>query len=191
MINYTERLDNAVMKAAWAHEQQGQHRKETDIPYIIHPFGVMSIASNATDDEDILIACLFHDILEDVDSKIYDREDMEREFGKRVVRIVEDVTKDDVIENWRSRSEAYLKHLGSKACDEAIIVSISDKNHNLLSTIGDYKLVGDNIWQRFTTKSREDQIWWYKSILETTSKRNAPQVLTDQMANMIDWLETN
>jgi len=41
MIKYTDRLDSAIRKAAWAHEQQDQHRKGTDIPYIIHPFGVM------------------------------------------------------------------------------------------------------------------------------------------------------
>ena len=62
MINYTERLDKALRKAAWSHEQQGQHRKGSDIPYIIHPVGAMMIASNATDDEDILIACLMHDV---------------------------------------------------------------------------------------------------------------------------------
>ncbi len=41
MINYTHRLDKAIRIAAWAHEQQLQHRKGTDIPYIIHPFGVI------------------------------------------------------------------------------------------------------------------------------------------------------
>ncbi len=71
MINYTSRLDNAVREAARAHEIEGQHRKGTDIPYIIHPFGVMMIASNATDDEDVLIACLMHDVLEDVNRVQY------------------------------------------------------------------------------------------------------------------------
>jgi (p)ppGpp synthase/HD superfamily hydrolase len=49
MIKYTERLDSALRKAAWAHEKTGQHRKGTDIPYIIHPVGVMIIAGNVTE----------------------------------------------------------------------------------------------------------------------------------------------
>ena len=64
MINYTERLDKALKVSAWAHEQQKQHRKGTDIPYIIHPVGAMIEASNATEDEDTLISCLLHDILD-------------------------------------------------------------------------------------------------------------------------------
>lgn len=51
MINVTSRLDKAIRRAAWAHEQAGQHRKGTDVPYIVHPSGVMIIASNVTDDE--------------------------------------------------------------------------------------------------------------------------------------------
>lgn len=35
----------------------------------------MMIASE-TEDEDVLIACLLHDILEDVDSSIYSEDDM-------------------------------------------------------------------------------------------------------------------
>ncbi len=189
MINYANRLDKAIKKAAWAHEQQGQHRKGTDIPYIIHPVGVMMIASNATDDEDILIACLFHDILEDVDRAIYSREDMTRDFGERVVGIVNDVTKDDRVKDWHDRSRAYLDHLENHASDEAVIVNASDKIHNLLSIIQDYKEIGEDIWQRFSTKSRDDQAWWYKSILEVITKRQAPQVLRTQLADAIAQLE--
>ena len=173
MINYTPRLDRALRRSAWAHEQQGQHREGTDIPYIIHTVGAMVCASNATDDEDILIACLLHDVLEDVDSTIYSRQDMINEFGNRVVGIVDDVTKNSDLDNWRDQSSAYLNHLENHASDEAIIVSASDKIHNLLSTIEDYKIIGDKIWLRFSTKNRDDQIWWYQSILDVITRRSA------------------
>lgn len=191
MINYTPRLDKALRKAAWAHEQAGQHRKGTDTPYIIHPVGVMMIASVATTDEDTLIACLFHDVLEDVSPEIYSREDMERDFGERVVSIVLGVTKDSSVGDWRARSEAYLDHLANHSSDEAIIVSASDKIHNLLSIIEDYKAVGDDIWLRFRTKSRDDQIWWYSSILQVITERHAPEALTVKLKDMLDWLAEN
>jgi (p)ppGpp synthase/HD superfamily hydrolase len=189
MINYTQRLDKALRIAAWAHEQQKQHRKGSDIPYIIHPAGVMMIASNATNDEDTLIACLMHDILEDVDSSIYDEATMRKDFGDNVVKIVKDVTKDDSKTDWHEQCKAYLHHLEHAACDEAIVVSASDKAHNLLSILIDYKVHGEDLWERFTTKSSTDQLWWYKSILGVVSKRHAPLSLIEDLTAKVEILK--
>lgn len=188
MIKYTERLDGALRKAAWAHEKAQQHRKGSDIPYIIHPVGVMMIASNVTDDEDVLVACLMHDVLEDVDSSIYSQEDMRRDFGDRVVSIVLDVTKDSEKKDWHARSKAYLHHLEQEASDEAIIVSTSDKIHNLKSILTDHATHGDDLWERFTTKSSSDQLWWYESILKVITKRKAPASLIDELIKEVNFL---
>jgi (p)ppGpp synthase/HD superfamily hydrolase len=189
MVNYTDRLDNALRKAAWAHEKQDQHRKGSDIPYIIHPFGVMIIASNTTDNEDILIACLLHDVLEDVGSSIYNENMMLNDFGEHVVAIVKDVTKDENATDWRKRSEAYLHHLEFVASDDAVIVSASDKIHNLLSILVDYQTYGDELWDRFKTKSKTDQLWWYESILGVVKRRNVSEALTNQLNNQVETLK--
>ncbi len=189
MINYTPRLDNAVREAARAHEREGHHRKGTDIPYIIHPVGVMMIASNATNDEDVLIACLMHDVLEDVSSSIYGEAAMRADFGDRVVAIVLDVTKNGSLRDWHERSKAYLHHLEHEASDEAVIVSASDKIHNLLSTLTDHTAYGDELWQLFTTKSSADQLWWYQSILGVITRRNVPSILSDELAKHLETLK--
>lgn len=189
MIAYTERLDKALRKAAWAHEKTGQHRKGTDIPYIIHPVGVMIIASNVTDDEDILVACLMHDVLEDVDSGVYGTDRMRDEFGERVVAIVGNVTKDENENDWRARAVAYLKHLEYDASDEALIVSASDKIHNLLSILVDYAALGDELWNRFSTKNSADQLWWYESILDVITRRKAPEKLVSQLTEQVKELK--
>lgn len=44
---------------------QGQTRKYTTEPYIVHPIRVMEICHQVTDDTDILCAALLHDVLED------------------------------------------------------------------------------------------------------------------------------
>ena len=74
-----------------------------------------------------------------------------------------------------------MSHLKTQASDEAIIVSASDKIHNLLSILSDYKVHGEELWQRFTTKSAEDQLWWYESILEAVRFRNAPTELCNML----------
>jgi (p)ppGpp synthase/HD superfamily hydrolase len=148
----------------------------------------MLIASNITDDEDILIACLMHDVLEDVDSSIYDEHKMREDFGERVVAIVKDVTKDENESNWHECAKAYLHHLEYEASDEAMIVSASDKIHNLRSTLTDYEIYGEDLWARFTTKSSADQQWWYESILGVITKREAPLELIEQLDQQVERL---
>lgn len=189
MINYTVRLDSAIRKAAWAHEQQKQHRTGSNVPYIVHPFGVMNIANNYTNNEDILIACLLHDVLEDVNDAIYDEYKMRNDFGDKVLGIVKDVTKDKELKNWHDQSNAYLTHLENNACDEAIIVSASDKMHNLLSTLVDYQVHGDELWQRFTTKNAHDQLWWYESILDVIMRRSDNAALNSKFVSQVAELK--
>ncbi len=188
MIKFTERLDKAIRISAWAHERAHEHRKGGDIPYIIHPYGVMIIASEVTDDENTLIACLLHDVLEDVPKNIYDVELMKKDFGEKVTSIVLDVTKVENINDWYEVSKNYLNHLETKACSEAIIVSASDKIHNLASTLFDYNQVGDKVWDRFTTKNSSDQLWWYSSVLEVIKKRKAPIELIEKLSSEIESL---
>ena len=190
MINFTKRLDKAIRISAWCHEQAHGHRKGGDIPYIIHPYGVMLIASNVTDNEDTLIACLLHDVLEDVPRSIYDENKMRADFGDNVTKIVMDVTKDSTLNNWYGTSKAYLHHLEFEACDEAIVVSASDKIHNLESTLFDYEDIGDKLWDRFTTKNLSDQIWWYESVYGVLIKRLCSDVLTNKLDHLINSLKT-
>lgn len=188
MITYTTRLDKALRRAAWAHEQEGQHRKGTDIPYIIHPVGVMTIASSATDDEDTLIACLLHDVLEDVSPKLYSRQDMVEEFGEHVVSIVSDVTHDIHEKNWYKRSQGYLDHMRLAANSRAVTVCTADKIHNLQSILIDYQEAGDDLWKRFTTKSAADQLWWYESVLELVKELGVSKQLVEIYEPLIDDL---
>ena len=150
----------------------------------------MIVASNVTNDEDVLVACLMHDVLEDVDSAVFDKNKMRDEFGNRVVEIVKNVTKEEVEPDWRNRADAYLKHLEYDASDEAVIVSASDKIHNLLSILIDYSTYGDELWNRFSTKSSADQLWWYESILGVITKRKAPEKLVFQLSEQVDELKS-
>ncbi len=180
MIKYTDRLDLALRKASIAHDANKQFRKGANIPYIIHPFGVMLIASKATDEEDILIACLLHDVLEDVPSTIYGEDDIESDFGQNVLRIVKDVTKNPNIKDWKEVNLAYLEHLEVKASTSSLIVCAADKIQNMISTIIDFKTHGPAIWKIFTTNSKDDQIWYYSEVLQILKDRNCPKVLLDE-----------
>ena len=76
-------IDRAAKFAEQAHK--GAHRKGTRIPYIVHPLETALIASMLTNDEEILVAALLHDTIEDTDVTY---EDLKQEFGTRVADLV-------------------------------------------------------------------------------------------------------
>lgn len=179
------RLEKAIRVAAKAH--RNQKRKGSDIPYIIHPYSVMLIAKEVTDDEDTLIACLFHDIIEDVPDE-YSEVHMRQEFGDRAADIVLGVTKDSSLKDWQERSEAYMNHLEHQASDESVVVSASDKIHNLMSMLSDYEEIGEQLWDKFHSK-KDKQLWFYQSVGKVIRKRLPDSPLCDQLDNLIKKLE--
>ena len=113
---------------------------------------------------------------------------MRDEFGERVVAIVRDVTHNGS-DDWHDRSNEYLRHLEHNASAEAVIVSASDKIHNLLSVLSDYEEYGEALWDRFTTKNSTDQVWWYAEILRVITKRNVPALLSGTLADQLKTLK--
>ncbi|MGV0373519.1 HD domain-containing protein [Corynebacterium pilbarense] len=178
------RLIQAINTAAWAHRDHV--RKGTDIPYVSHVFGVMQLVSQVTDDEDVLIAALFHDILEDV-PEVYSPERMTREFGGRVVELVRGVTKDSTLSSWQDRADAYLAHL-RKADDGSVLISAADKLHNLLSIHADLDELGDDLWARFNS-GKERQLWWYRSVADLVLERLPGNPLGEELARQVERLE--
>jgi len=183
-MKVTPKILDAVKIATRAHRHQ--NRKATDTPYIVHPSSVMLIASQVTDDEDTLIACLFHDILEDVSAE-YPESKMLDEFGDSVVTIVKGVTKDDSILGWQPRSEAYLATLKNIAPDESVIVAAADKIHNLTTIIEDYPKQGENFWNRFGS-GQSQQIWFYQQSLEVVKQRIPDLPLVVWLENLLGEL---
>lgn len=178
------RLIRAINTAAWAH--RNHVRKGTDIPYVSHIFGVMHLVSEVTDDEDVLIAALFHDILEDVPEE-YSAEAMEADFGPRVVELVGGVTKDSSLPDWQSRANAYLEHLRA-AEDGSVLISAADKLHNLLSILADHEDIGEDLWTRFNS-GKERQQWWYRAVSDVASERLPGNPLVGELEHRVAELE--
>ena len=148
-------------------------------------FAWMNIGSQGRQEQLLLTdqdnAIIFEDVPEE-----YSRQQMTTEFGNRVVQMVEDVTKDDSIKDWRKRSDAYLDHV-KQSPDESIIVCASDKISNISAVLSDYKKVGEELWDRFAS-SKTDQLWWYKSVLEIVESRLPKSILVKELATRIEKL---
>lgn len=164
------------MLAAELHRHQ--LRKGTAIPYAAHLLAVASIVLEYGGDEDQAIAGLLHDAVEDQGgAPMLAR--LREEFGDRVADIVEACTDTDVVPKppWQARKEAYIRHLADVR-EDALIVSMADKLHNVRSIAADYAVVGEAVWDRFTG-AREGTLWYYRALVEAFRKRGSGALLNE------------
>ena len=81
----TNRFDRALLYATHVHG--GQVRKGTSTPYVAHLLAVAATVLEYGGGEDLAIAALLHDSVEDQGGKAR-LEDVRNRFGKRVARVV-------------------------------------------------------------------------------------------------------
>ena len=102
-------------------------RKSGNIPYFIHPLRITLILRAAGfsefENEEIMIAALLHDLIEDTDIS---SDEIENKFGKKVASIVNELTIPD-----KDIKDQYLEDL-KFASNEAKIIKLADRIDNLI-----------------------------------------------------------
>jgi len=152
----------AVEFAFAAHSKQT--RKGTDTPYIGHLLHVASNVIDAGGDEELAIAALLHDAVED-QGGLQMLGTIRELFGPRVAQIVEGCS-DSTEERkrpWRERKQAYVEHLSSANADVRLVAA-ADKLSNARAIFSDLKTLGDKLWDRFNAP-KDDQLWFYYAVI--------------------------
>ena len=185
-IKLGSRFHRAFLFAAEKHA--GQARKASTIPYIAHLMGVASLVLEFGGDEDLAIAALLHDVVEDCGG-IPMLKEVRRRFGSRVAKIVDGCTDSNTKPKppWRERKENYLKHL-KKADVGTRLVSAADKLNNVRSILSDHRDVGEAIWDRFNG-GRDGTLWYYRALRDEFLRRK-PNRLTKELEIAIRELES-
>jgi (p)ppGpp synthase/HD superfamily hydrolase len=170
-----------------AEKHSGQTRKASAIPYIAHLMGVASLVLEAGGDEDLAIAALLHDVVEDCGGAAMLKE-VRRRFGPRVAKIVDGCTDADTYPKppWRDRKEKYIGGLRTADSDTRL-VSAADKLNNVRSILSDYRAVGESIWSRFNG-GREGTLWYYRT-LRDEFLRSKPNRITRDLTLAVNELE--
>lgn len=153
-------VQKAAAFAAKAHE--GAFRKGTKVPYIVHPLETAVIVSLMGADGELVCAALLHDVVEDTPVT---GEELRAQFGERVAALVMEET-EDKSRSWKERKSRTVLHL-KNASREVKMLVLADKLSNLRSIVKDYLLVGDDIWNRFHEKRKEEHAWYYREIGKT------------------------
>lgn len=133
----------------------GQVRKGTNIPYIVHPYDVMQLLKQYNCKEEVIVAGLLHDVLEDTNTT---KEELEQEFSKEIAQLVQFETEDKT----KPYKERKLEHMNQvkNAPLEAKIVNCADKLSNLRCTLIDCTLEGERCFEKFNG-TKEDIAWYY------------------------------
>ena len=118
-------LESGIINAMLWHD--GQLRKGTNLPYIVHPLEVMNILLQMGADKKLMIAGVLHDTAEDTEATLADIEEI---FGKDVADLVASHTEMDKSLPWRERKEIALEHLAKASKREQMLV-LADKLSNI------------------------------------------------------------
>ncbi len=172
MSQLTGKFNDALLYAATLHATQT--RKGGAVPYMAHLMAVCAVALEAGGNEDLAIAALLHDAVEDQGGAPILKEIRQR-FGEKVAAVVHGCTDTDQEPKppWLQRKQDYLHHLRS-ADDDVRLVSAADKVCNARSILFDYHTLegaggeygrGHEIWERFHANS-EHQLWYYRGLVQ-------------------------
>ena len=125
------RVIDAIDFATKAHN--GQVRKYTGEPYVMHPIAVSIIVASVSDNVNMHCAAVLHDVVEDTDIAI---DDIAEEFGYTVAMLVNELT--DVSKssdgNRKTRKELDRIHL-SAASNDSKTIKLADLINNSGSII--------------------------------------------------------
>ena len=155
---------------------KGKYRKGSKIPYIVHPLDVASVLMKNEASEEVVVAGLLHDVVEDAGVEL---QQVEKLFGKEVKKLVKGASEPEEYRRemssaerrrtWKARKSNTVNKIKDAVYDLKLL-SCADKLSNIRDMINDYNEIGDNLWNKLNA-TKEQQSWYYNSMLEayTTS----------------------
>ncbi|SMD37184.1 GTP pyrophosphokinase [Reichenbachiella faecimaris] len=127
--NDAKEIKKAFYISVEAHK--GMRRKSGE-PYIYHPLEVADICVNEIGlGTTSIISALLHDVVEDTD---WELEDIDREFGPKIMRIIDGLTKISGVpgESVSEQAENFRKMLLTLSSDtRVILIKLADRLHNM------------------------------------------------------------
>ncbi|MEZ4195515.1 MAG: HD domain-containing protein [Candidatus Paceibacterota bacterium] len=174
---YSYRIEQAIRAAAVLHKNQ-LRKGSMPFPYVTHLVATAFTLMDYTEDEDVIIAALLHDTLEDTD---YTIDELQEDFGGRVREIVEAVSEPKSSANekltWLQKKQAYIKSL-KKGPREASLVAAADKIHNFRTLVEDYHDAPERFIQDFGNNF-DERLDAYQAVANVINSRLEGPILAE------------
>jgi len=171
-------IESAIIFASKAHE--GQVRKVSQVPFILHPLAVGCLLADAGESEEVIAAGILHDTVEDTQVSLKQIED---HFGEKVASLVA-ACSEDKSKSWEERKQDTMKDL-ERVSEEVCVIVCADKIHNLKVSVAGIKEMGEQYFASFN-RGYESQKWYYGTIKKLLQKRIPYHSLYPVYANLYD-----
>lgn len=123
----------------FAIEAHGEVCRKSGEPYVVHPIEVATILAKMRLDSETIIGALLHDVVEDTE---FTSEQIQKQFGERIARLVEGVTKlgripwtadTDPTKPVRNAQAESLRKMFLAMVDDigVVLIKLADRLHNM------------------------------------------------------------
>ncbi len=152
----TEKYFEAYRYATKKHD--GQFRKTTPVPYIVHIYEVVQILKLNGADEDTLVAGILHDVVEDTHTPLSEIEEL---FGEKIANMVGLLTEDKSLP-YVERKNEHISRL-KNAPIQVKMVKCADCLSNIRATYLD-TLYQQNAWDKFNSSKENIRLHYLHSL---------------------------
>ncbi|MFN8593424.1 MAG: bifunctional (p)ppGpp synthetase/guanosine-3',5'-bis(diphosphate) 3'-pyrophosphohydrolase [Thermomicrobiales bacterium] len=166
-------------------EAHGGDIRKSGEPYVLHPIAVATILAQMQLDAETIAGALLHDVIEDTPVKL---EWIEKEFGPRMARLVDGVTKlgripwhSDDSDSLSTREKAHqaesLRKMFLAMIDDigVVLIKLADRLHNMRTLDSlppdKQKRIASQTMEIYAPLANRLGIWQFKSELEDLSFR--------------------
>lgn len=179
---YTPAIRRAIRFSVKTHEvYQKQKRKGKDIAYITHPLTAGMILALAGAEEDVVVAGILHDTIEDsVPEKKVTQEMLAERFGARVAGMVASVSEMDQSLPWEERKREALGRIATFP-HATLLVKSADVLANVSELLEDYGRHGEAVFDRFNAP-KEKLLRHSLAVLDALAARQEDNPLRSDLA---------
>jgi len=183
---YTPKIQHAIRFAIKTHEiYQKQKRKGKDIPYITHPLTVGLILATANASEDVIIAGILHDTIEDsIKEKKVTKEMIIERFGEKVYELVLSVTEQNKELPWEERKAEAIEHIKTFSNDSLLLKS-TDIISNMTEIYSDYKKGGEQTFEKFNA-GKNKILRNYNNVVSALISKWSENPLREDLENLFE-----
>ncbi|MCL5256181.1 MAG: bifunctional (p)ppGpp synthetase/guanosine-3',5'-bis(diphosphate) 3'-pyrophosphohydrolase [Chloroflexi bacterium] len=199
MREYLPDVDLEIVKKAYDFAAAAlRHRRLcSGEPYIQHPLATAIILAKMQLDPEAIAAGLLHDVPEDT---VVELEEVEKEFGPRIARLVDGVTKLSKIrwatpdEQARREKEQQAENLRKMFLAMAedvrvVLIKLADRLHNMRTLWGLERSkqirIAEQTMEIYAPLANRLGIWWIKSELEDLAFEALDPEKYQQLSDMI------
>lgn len=131
---YAPEADESLLNRAYVYtvQKHGSQKRASGDPYFSHPVEVAGLMTELKLDQQTIITALLHDTVEDTLATI---DDVEKNFGKDIARLVDGVTKlskiETLTENERAAENLRKFFLAMSEDLRVLLVKLADRLHNM------------------------------------------------------------